>query len=292
MVGGVTPVQREIEARGSLIATHELLSLGLRKADVSRAIAAGEIVRIRQGWYANPWLAVPAQQAARVGGQLACLSAAAHWNLWHLEDRRLHIAVDPNDCQLRNRTSYRTRLALSEAQDVAVHWTGTDTSLSRVVVPPVACLRQVVACCELEAALVVAESALNRGLVSRADWTLLVASLPAPARTVLRHATSKSDSGTESLFVHRMRKAGIAVVQQVRVPGVGFVDCLIGERLVIELDSAAHHSDPTTDRRRDALLSALGYRVLRFMYSQVVHHWKEVERAVLAAISRGDHLRA
>ena len=89
-----------------------------------------------------------------------------------------------------------------------------------------------------------------------------------------------------------LRRAGIRVRQQFHVPGVGYVDCLIGERLIIELDSMAHHADPTADRRRDALLSARGFRVLRFMYSQVMDRWPEVERAVLAAISRGDHLPA
>jgi very-short-patch-repair endonuclease len=274
------------------MATHELLSMGIGKAGIAKGMASGEIVRIRQGWYANPWLPFPAQQAARIGGQLACLSAAAHWDLWHFGDDRLHVAVDGNDCQLRTRTSYRTRLSLPHSADVEVHWTGTDQTVSRVVVSPVVCVRQVAACCEPESALVVVESALNRGLVSGSEWTNLLAILPQAAQATLAHATHRSDSGTETLFVHRMRRAGIGVIQQFPVPGVGHVDCLIGERLVIELDSEAHHSDPTEDRRRDALLSARGYRVLRFMYSQVVHRWPEVERAVLAAISRGDHLPA
>jgi very-short-patch-repair endonuclease len=58
------------------------------------------------------------------------------------------------------------------------------------------------------------------------------------------------------------------------------------------LDSVAHHSDPMVDRRRDATLSILGFRVLRFMYHQVVNARPEVERAVLAAMARGDHLAA
>ena len=90
-------------------------------------------------------------------------------------------------------------------------------------------------------------------------------------RAVLSGASAVSESGTETLFVHGMAKVGVTVRQQVVIPGVGRVDGLIGERLVIELDSLAHHSDPRADRHRDALLSALGFRVLRFMYSQVVH---------------------
>lgn len=288
----MTPIQRAVEARGSLIATHELHRMGIGRATIGGAVSTGELVRVRQGWYANPWLDHRAQQAARIGGQLACLSAARHWGLWLFDDPRLHVCVDPNACQLRNRTSHRTRLAFPSSPEVVVHWTGADHSLSRVVVAPLTCLRQVVACCDAEQALVVAESALNRGLVRRSEWDAVAAAATGPARRTLSAASALSGSGTETLFVHRIRRAGIAVRQQVRMPGIGYVDCLIGDRLVVELDSVAHHTDPTTDRRRDALLSARGYRVLRFMYTQVVDRWPEVEAAVVAALSRGDHLPA
>jgi very-short-patch-repair endonuclease len=71
------------------------------------------------------------------------------------------------------------------------------------------------------------------------------------------------------------------------------VDFVIGERLVIEVDGAEYHTDPVrfeADRRRDALLSARGYRVLRFSYRLVIDDWPTVETAVLAAVARGDHL--
>ena len=87
-----------------------------------------------------------------------------------------------------------------------------------------------------------------------------------------------------------MARRGVLVQQQVPIEGVGRVDCLIGERLGIELDSMEHHGDPAEDRHRDALLSAMGYRVLRFLYEQVFFSWPEVEAAVFAAIDRGDHL--
>lgn len=77
--------------------------------------------------------------------------------------------------------------------------------------------------------------------------------------------------------------------QQVHVVGVGRVDFLIGDCLVIEVDSKEHHSDAYRDRRRDAELSARGFRVLRFMYSQILFEWPSVESAILAAVGRGDH---
>ncbi len=87
---------------------------------------------------------------------------------------------------------------------------------------------------------------------------------------------------------------GVEVRQQVRFRGVGRVDFLIGNGLIIEADGAEFHTSRTAfeeDRRRDALLTAQGYRVLRFSYTQIVSRWTEVEAAIRAAIDRGDHLR-
>jgi very-short-patch-repair endonuclease len=69
------------------------------------------------------------------------------------------------------------------------------------------------------------------------------------------------------------------------------VDFVIGRRLIVETDGETYHSDPIrfeADRRRDARLSVLGYRVLRFSYNQVRTRLTEVEAAILAAIARGD----
>lgn len=74
-------------------------------------------------------------------------------------------------------------------------------------------------------------------------------------------------------------------------PGIR-VDLMIGERLIVEVDGREHHSDPVAferDRVRDARLSALGYRVLRFSYNQVMFDWPLVEASILAATARGDH---
>ena len=71
------------------------------------------------------------------------------------------------------------------------------------------------------------------------------------------------------------------------------VDFLIGRRLVIEVDGAEYHIDPVrfeADRTRDAELTTIGYIVLRFSYNQVIYRWHEVESAILASVTRGDHL--
>src|SRR5690606_28558030 len=101
----------------------------------------------------------------------------------------------------------------------------------------------------------------------------------------------RSESIIESITRFRLQYMGIEPTVQMRIAGVGRVDFVLGERLVIEVDGWAHHADQEqfeADRRRDARLSVRGYRVLRFSYNQVMNHWSEVHAAILAALARGD----
>lgn len=281
---------RFIEARGSLAATWELHTVGMNKYTIRAAVSSGAIVRVRQGWYCNPWLESEAQRAARVGGQLACVSAAEHLGLWVPErDGSLHVSVEPDACQLREPGNHRRRLADG---DVSVHWTGIDPGFSRVVVAPLTAVRQIAQCMPAEFLHVVAESALNRRAITPSEWEVVLDGLPARVRSALPAVSGASGSGIESIFVARIRALGLDVAQQVMLPGVGIVDAVIGDHLVIELDGARFHRDDARDRRRDAVCSTLGYRVLRFLANQVTREWPLVEAAVIAAVVRGDHLRA
>ena len=88
----------------------------------------------------------------------------------------------------------------------------------------------------------------------------MLARLPASLARRLARAGHVSESGGESLLLFDLLVAGIDVRQQVRLPGVGRVDMIIGERLIIEVDGYEFHStraDFEEDRRRDAASSAL-----------------------------------
>ena len=91
----------------------------------------------------------------------------------------------------------------------------------------------------------------------------------------------------------RLKKRRLKVSTQVEIDGVGRVDLLVGERLVIEIDSTAYHSGPQAyhrDRQRDLRLTLLGYHVLRFSWEQITFQWDEVEAAILAVVTAGDHV--
>lgn len=136
---------------------------------------------------------------------------------------------------------------------------------------------------------IVFESALRKGRLDTIQRHEVLDSLSRADRDVATLASALSDSGTESLVKLWLLELGIPFVQQKLMPGVGPVDFLVGSHLVIEVDSREFHGDAYRDRRKDAELSIRGFRVLRFMYSQVVHEWPHVEAAIRAALARGDH---
>jgi very-short-patch-repair endonuclease len=173
-----------------------------------------------------------------------------------------------------------------------VHWTGSSLQGDRSAVPLVHAIGQVFRCVGLEQGFIVLESAVNLGKVTQSELLHIQAGLSAGARRWSRFADGRSESGTESLVKLMLLRMGVPFQQQVVIPGVGRVDFLLGEHLVVEVDSKLHHSNPYADRKRDAALSVLDKRVLRFMYSQVVYEAVEVEAAIRSALGRLDHRRA
>ncbi len=157
---------------------------------------------------------------------------------------------------------------------------------------PLSCLIDMCQCESPEFVVAAVDSALRAGLVSRAAWGRALAAMPMRLRLQLADVDGRSESIIESLTRFRCHGLGLSVRIQVKLaPGLR-VDFVIGRRLVVEVDGREHHSDPAAferDRIRDARLTALGYRVLRFSYSQVMYHWPSVEAAILAAVGHGEH---
>lgn len=91
----------------------------------------------------------------------------------------------------------------------------------------------------------------------------------------------------------RLRSLGIRVRPQFRRNGVGWVDLLVGDRLVIECDSDKYHgTDAGQDRDydRDIELIDGDYLVLRLRYRHVVYEWERVEAVIRGLVRRGRHV--
>ena len=273
---------------GGVAATHELLAAGHSAPELASAVRAGAVRRARKGWYCRPDLHPQVQMAARVGGALGCVSALALHGGWVPEGEPLHVVMPTNAARPRSPRDSRKRLR-DGGHHVLLHWSGTHGA--RTIVSPLRAIHEVLLCLEPE----FASAAIGVLLYERPDlrrpWRRALASLPHGRTAWVRRIDHICESGTEVLWWFRMWKHHLPVRRQVEIDGIGRVDFLIGERLVIEVDGAEYHTDPAAfeaDRLRDALLSVRGFRVLRFSYRMTLDHWPVVEAAVLAAIARGD----
>lgn len=279
-------VSHSVTRRGGLAATHELHSDGWGRGAIRTAVRAGDVIPVRQGWYAGRGIPPLVLGAVRVGGRLTCATALVMHGCWDLGDPRLHVIVDPTASRLRLPHDKRTRLA-DQPAGVRVHWRASAAE-GRLVMPPLECFVDAIGCLRDDLVLVLADSYLRAHPASRSTWPRSIREMGTRAHFLLE-ADGICESGTETLFYTRFRE--LAPRRQVVIPGIGRVDFLIGDRLVIEIDGAEFHSSGDrfeADRRRDALLSQRGYRVLRFTYRQVMFRWPEVEAAVWAAVARGD----
>ncbi|MBF4457624.1 endonuclease domain-containing protein [Pseudoclavibacter sp. VKM Ac-2867] len=139
-----------------------------------------------------------------------------------------------------------------------------------------------------------ADSALQLRLTTRDALTTVASRVPLSAQAKLRFVDARSQSGTESIVRLWFQLRGIAVHPQFTVAGVGNVDLLVGDRLIIECDSKEFHAtewDSRNDRRRDLVLNRLGFRVLRLTYEQIMFQWPRVEATLLALLADGSHVR-
>ncbi|MFH8250005.1 endonuclease domain-containing protein [Microbacterium sp. B2969] len=270
-----------VKSYGGVVLSSTLTARHVRPHLVEKAVAEGNVVRLRRRWVALPDADPLLRSAARTGVLLSCVTQAKRRGLWVLpKDEPAHVAARPHAGRV------------SVAASTVVHW-------RHPVVPrsPDALEDQIenvlalVALCQpQETALAIWESALRQGLVDPAAMRLLP--LPAEAQMLLDIANPFADSGLETIVGPRLRWLGLRIVSQAWILGHR-VDFLIGDRLVLQIDGG-HHVGPqrTSDITHDAQLMLGGYHVIRVGYHQVINDWPGVQALITGAIARGLHRAA
>lgn len=269
------------------ISTQELRRQGITQHHHRALVDAGELWHLRRGWYCSPATPLAMCAAGRVGGALTCGPALREHGIWVLPtDEPPHVRVPAQARALRSPGDSRRRLELDRPvaeREAIVHWWALPGQPRELLTDLPSALADFTRCADAETAELSVDSVLHR----RPDVRpLLVA-----AGVRLGAADGVCESGTETRVWQHLR-GRLPIARQVVIPGVGRVDFVVGDRLVIEVDSREHHErtpDYERDRARDAHLSALGYRVLRFTYRQVFEGWPDVEASIWAAVARGDH---
>lgn len=274
---------------GGTARTSQLRAEGVARGDLTHAVREGLLLRPRTGVYAVPETSWETIEALSHRGMTACVTAARDLGLWVLdevEDTSVHAWVRPHHLP--------TRLAIAPDVDEGAccvfhrELPLDEPSLGQVGV--LHCLVQILRCRGEETFFAALESALRQGLIPEGGRDLLRRRLPMGSRWLVDFARSDADSGLESLLRLRLHRHGISLVSQVEIPGVGWVDFMVGDCLILEADGGSHDG-PTRhrDRVRDAMAMALGFVTLRFDYAMIVHDWELVENAVLAAVRRNLH---
>lgn len=259
-----------------IFATQDLRAHGMRPRDVRAAVSSGTLLRARRGWYATPSVSADLFTATRVGGRLTCLAGLRHHGCWTPESTDVHVRVADG-------------VAVRRPSGVLLHW--TDERVGPGVDPVEDALRAASACLDLRALVTVADSIAQRRLLTPSGVAEILGTTPRGRRALALH-DPRAESGIETIVRLALRRHRIRVRSQVVIRGVGRVDLLVGERLVIEADGYEWHADREAferDRERDRELVRRGYVVIRVTYRQAIDDVDAVILAVLDVIRRRDH---
>lgn len=257
---------------GGILTRRELIASGMRDGDIARAVRAAHLVRIRPGWFAVPGADREIVRAVAAGGALACGAALRFHGVW-IRLGPAHVAID-----------HGGRLRKPGAP---AHW--VRGVARRSVLSPAQALATYAACAsELDVAIA-ADSALNRGILTDEEVRHALGATRR-GRRIHARVDGRAESGIETIVRLGLRARRVQLRVQLPIAGVGRVDFVVGDRLVIEVDGEQWHAGRfEEDRARDAALLALGYLVMRFSYRRVMDDWAAVEQQILALIRRRAH---
>jgi very-short-patch-repair endonuclease len=314
-------VQRLCADLGGVARTKDLTAGGVSRQSLATAVRRGDLIRLREGVYVHPDTPGDIRNAVLHGGALGCLSRAKEAGLWILEEpSTLHVALPKSghfreyahepmrDAEMGNKGKgtvgkcgtgkgdARKRDAEEEASEngctCKVHWSDTRAhggmqALYEAIAAMLVCLGE-------EHFFVALESAMRKRLIDSAQLARLRSRISKKHHWLVDFARWNADSGLESLLRLRLRALGLSLTSQVKVPGVGLVDFVLGDRLIIEVDGKPNHvgvSERHKDLVRDVIATAHGFDTLRFDYALVIHDWEMVEAAILAKVEFGLHRR-
>lgn len=270
--------------------TSELTAAGASWRALKAAVENGYLIRARRGHYALPGTKAHILEAVRVGGQLACISAAANAGVFAFDDSFAHIHVDPSASRLRAPHDRFQRLSSDNRDGIELHW---DRLLdpaggSEFCVGLTDALVQIFRCQHARFAVASLDSALHQGLISPIAVGEIFAALPEELQYLRLLVDARSDSGQETVLRFIVRGAGHDFEIQVHIDGVGRVDMVVEGCLVVEADSRQFHDGweaHVRDRTRDCDLAMRGYMTVRVLYRDIMFHPERVVAAIAGLLA-------
>jgi len=270
----------DIQPAPHALSTADLRASGLTRGGIRRALASGNLVRLRRGTYATADTAEPCRRAASLHGRLACVSELARRGVFVRDRTTVHVHLP--------RTASRT----PPPGDAVVH----RDRIRRQVHPRSLsvdvwdALLHAVRCQDPRAAVATLDSALHHRLLRNDELDEFFAELPRRYRRLRRLLDARCESGPETFVRLMLRTLGCRYRPQAVIDGVGRVDFLVDGWLIVECDSRAHHGDAVaqrSDRRRDLAAATRGFVVLRLLAEDIMWRPDVVLAALRGAVAGG-----
>lgn len=264
----------------------QLEDAGRGRREIEALLRSGAVERLGGGYYGTALTPPKVRAVLLRGGRLTCVDALELYGFWVPRPGGVH--------EVRRRVGPRAEgSTMRRGESVVLHapvlraWPD-----EHPVLPLLLALEHAVHCLEPDFAAVVLESGLNRGLISDEEAIEACRSLSRRRRRAIFPLNRRAESGTETIVRRALVRRGFSVRPQVEIPEAGRVDLVVGEKLIIECDSVAHHTGRARyadDRQRDRAARRLGYIVVRLTYEDVMLAWDEVLSDLLVMLRRGDH---
>lgn len=284
----MTDLNAIVASMNGMAQKQQLVRRGVTDHDLTRAVRAGEVVRVRNGWYSTRAENDPELRAVRVGGRLTGISAIHSWGGWVLGDHPLHVAVNRNSARLRTQQNRHARLNVEAPRGVLLHWEERAMA-SRGSATMVAMLDALhrVACDEsLETTVAAFDWAMHANLIDRIDFESLILSMPEERRGLRDWIDIDCESLPESLARTRLRLAGHKVESQVTLANGQRIDLVVDGVVGVEVDGRQHHLTRFEyDRGKDVEITIDHKHALRPSANMVFHHWSRFALAVDTALA-------
>ncbi len=288
----MTPLRHDMQTLGFLARSGSLRALGHSRTAISAAIAEGWLTRPVRPRLATTRADRDAVIAILHRGVLTSASALGSYGLWRGLDRSIHVLVDPHSSGGVSRSAVPLAAFVQPkhlTHGVVRHWGIEHARLDGQPewrVSAVDALAQFARDASAEDFVAAVDSGLHTRVLRPSDVPQLEARLPARMRPLVKNVDGRAEAGTESLA--RLRLAGLGRTIEVQVEiGPYRVDLLIDGWLAIEIDSEEWHSSTRVgDLQKSAWLTARGYRVEHFDYSQVMNAWPTLEEAIWQSLGR------
>ncbi|MBN2177504.1 MAG: DUF559 domain-containing protein [Demequinaceae bacterium] len=250
---------------GGAARREQLLAHGVRRWELTAAVRGGQIERPHRGVYAIPGTPRRVVLARIFRASLTGVTACDDLGLPLLEPSGLiHLSVDSGRGMARP--------GVRPVGEVCIHHS-QHAHRGMLWVELWVAIDQASTCVSRLAQLVLLDAALQKGLMTIGDLDRFTVTPLLRRRWLAANCDRRAESLLETVARCEFRSAGLRVEPQVRIPGVGRIDLMVEGSIAVELDGREYHDNPRAfarDRRRDRLLQALGYRVARFTYGEVI----------------------